>query len=136
MIEDYLLGAGSATFNPNFLSEVDFHEGEPVTGNEEMLLDETRNKVRIVGEVDCNCECTVSVVSQVFAARLDVIRPIGDPPTVGDADLRIGCLDVDVECFGHHLVPDVLRNQGDGLVVLIVAFEGETEVPAPADRTD
>ena len=123
----------SAAVDPDVFGEVDLDGCVPVTGEEDVLLDQRRDIVRSLGEIDLQGPCAVAVVGEALVAGLEVAEPLGIPPAVGDADLRIGGLDVDVEGLGHQLVPDVLRDLRDALAVAVVALEGEAVLAAPAD---
>ena len=124
----------AAAFDPDVLQEVERNRGEAVAGEQEMALDEGGDEGRVLGEVDRHGPGAVAVVDDPLVAGLDVAHvPVRIPPAGGHAHLRISGRDVQVEGLGHHLVPDVLRNLGDALVVAVVAFQGEAVLAAPAD---
>ena len=87
MAEDYVVS----------LFEVELHWRESVACEEDMLLVDRINE-RITRDIDFKCPCTVSIVGQQIITRLEVFEPLGIPPAVGHADLRIGGLNNQVEC--------------------------------------
>ena len=97
-----------------------------------MLLLQRGHKVCRVGEVEFQGPGAIPVVGKPLVARLEVAEPLGIPPSVGNADLRVGRLDIQVEGLRHHPVPNILRDFGDALVVAVMAFQGKAVGAIPA----
>ena len=122
-----------AAVDPFLFQEVDFNGGEPVAGEEQVLVVDCREEVRSAGQVDLDGPGSVAVVGDQLVAGLDVIRgEVGAPPAGGDADLRIGRLNVQIERGGLQLLPYVGR-EGVDLLSGGMAFAGEAIGAAPAD---
>ena len=126
--------AATARGGTAFLEE-QAHQGVALTGKEQVLGVEQIEKRRCAGQVDDEDPSAVFIVDEQVVAGFDVIRQVGLPPAVRDADLRAGALDQRIERLGLDPIPDLLRERGVALVVAVVAVQAEAVVQvAPAGR--
>ena len=132
----------SAAIDPYILFEVNLQRSPSGTGEEQMLVIQ-RFDNRIVAEIDLQIEGSVVVGDDpvIHVVGLEIVvgsLPLYAPVTVGDTDLvPVGILrELDEEGAGLDLVPDLLREFGDALVVGVLAFEAETIHAVPADSSE
>ena len=101
-----------------------------------MSLIKRVHEVRIVRDIDGNCECTITIISETFIARLNVANiPVRIPPACSYTNLRICCLNIQIESGTLNLVPCILRELGETFIVAIVTLKSETIDTTPANCT-
>ena len=97
-----------------------------------MSFVKSTHKVWVASEINLNGECAVAIVGQQLIARLDITNiPVWIPPSGSDTYLRIGCLDIQIEGLCLDLVPDILWEGGETLVVAIMAIKCKAVSTAP-----
>ena len=131
----------TTTINPYFFFEVDLQRGVTATREQQVLSVELFYD-RIITEVNLDMVCAILVVDNALGhvPRSNVVvcaKPLYRPPACGDTNL-VGVAARTVlheEGTSLDLVPDILREGGDTLVVAVIAVKTEAVCAVPVHRT-